>query len=200
MRRMAGRRDQARYDSRRRSIVDAAASVFRAKGYEGARLEDIADVLGVTKASVYYYFPKKSDLLLEICALAVEDSLVRQERILQVDSPVDERLREAISDHVRGMASNFAFWSIFFREFDLGLAKDPRRKKIQASLREFGRRFEDLIDEGVQTGTFRPVNVGVISNAILGMLNWSNRWIHNEDPSEVVDAIVGFVEQGLLAR
>jgi len=197
---MAGRRDQERYDMRRDRILDAAASVFRAKGYDGARLEDIADVLGVTKASVYYYFSKKSDLLTEICEQAVKDSLARQDRILQTDRPADERLREAMSDHIRGMAANFAVWSIFFREFGPEQTHGSRGSEIQAGLREFGNHFEGLLSEGIKSGVFRPVDVRVVSNAILGMLNWSNRWIHNEDPEKVVDEIVNLIEGGLLKR
>jgi AcrR family transcriptional regulator len=197
---MAGRRDQARYDRKRQNVLDAAASVFRAKGYESARLEDIADVLGVTKASVYYYFARKSDLLIELCARAVEDALARQSRILGQDRPADERLREAVADHIRGMASNYAVWSIFFREFAVDQSDDPRRKAIQAGLRKFGRRFENLLADGVESGVFRPVDARVVSYAILGMLNWSNRWIQHEDLGEVTRQIVDFIDEGLLRR
>lgn len=49
-------------DSRQR-VLDAALRLFGERGYGGTPLQAIADELGVTKASVYYYFPAKADLL-----------------------------------------------------------------------------------------------------------------------------------------
>ena len=36
-------------------VVDAAAKVFARRGYHGASTQDIADVLGIRQASLYYY-------------------------------------------------------------------------------------------------------------------------------------------------
>lgn len=195
---MAGKRDEARYEARRNSILDAAAEVFRTKGYQGARLEDVAELVGVTKASVYYYFPKKSDMLIEICDRAIDQSLSRQKGIMSSELAADRRLEEAVADHVRGMAANAAIWSIFFRELELELSDDPRRQTINKRLRLFGRRFRDLLDEGVEAGLFRPMNTRVTSNAILGMLNWSHRWIQAEDTNEVVDALLALIDRGVV--
>jgi AcrR family transcriptional regulator len=195
---MPRRRDPARYEARRNTILDAATSVFRAKGYENARLEDVAEAVSITKASVYYYFPKKSDLLVEICNRAIDRSVARQKRILSSELPVDERLKEAVRDHVHGMAANISIWSIFFRELEIELHDDPRRKNINAQLKQFGQRFQSLLDEGIEEGVFRPLDTRLVSNAILGMLNWSHRWIQPEDPAKVADTLVEFMERGLL--
>ena len=40
-------------------IMQAAAKVFAERGYHGATTQDIADVLGIRQASLYYYFPSK---------------------------------------------------------------------------------------------------------------------------------------------
>ena len=44
-------------------IVDAAASVFAARGFHGTSTQAIADVLGMRQASLYYYFPSKEAAL-----------------------------------------------------------------------------------------------------------------------------------------
>lgn len=43
-------------------ILDAAFEEFVAKGFSATRLEDIADRVGVTKGTIYVYFPTKEDL------------------------------------------------------------------------------------------------------------------------------------------
>ncbi|NLG02421.1 MAG: TetR/AcrR family transcriptional regulator [Clostridia bacterium] len=46
----------------REYILQAAAKVFADKGYEGARVDEIAKVAGVTKSLLYYHFKSKEDM------------------------------------------------------------------------------------------------------------------------------------------
>src|SRR5271170_7201813 len=54
-------------------IIDAAARVFADRGYHGATTQDIADVLGIRQASLYYYLPSKEVALEIVCTRGVED-------------------------------------------------------------------------------------------------------------------------------
>ena len=44
-------------------VLEAAAAVFQEKGYQAARIEDIATRVGILKGSLYYYIESKEDLL-----------------------------------------------------------------------------------------------------------------------------------------
>lgn len=48
-------------------ILDAAARHFAAKGFDGARVDEIAKLAGVNKALIYYYFKSKDELLEVLC-------------------------------------------------------------------------------------------------------------------------------------
>lgn len=50
----------------RARILRAAETVFAEKGFDGARVDEIARVAGVTKALIYYYFKGKEELLQEL--------------------------------------------------------------------------------------------------------------------------------------
>ena len=56
----------------RREIIEAAARVFAERGFHGASTQDIADVLGIRQASLYYYFPSKEVALELVCLQGVE--------------------------------------------------------------------------------------------------------------------------------
>ena len=56
-----GKRAQAQ-DRKRRQILDAAASVFRRLGYDGASMNDVASEAGVSKPTLYVYFQSKEGL------------------------------------------------------------------------------------------------------------------------------------------
>lgn len=47
----------------RQRILDAAVALFSEKGFDGARVSEIAKAAGVNKALIYYYFKSKDDIL-----------------------------------------------------------------------------------------------------------------------------------------
>src|SRR5215475_8344687 len=65
---------RVRGNPRRRTpeIIEAAARVFAQRGFHGATTQDIADVLGIRQASLYYYFPSKEGALEQVCLKGVE--------------------------------------------------------------------------------------------------------------------------------
>src|SRR3954467_14860133 len=50
----------------RETILAAARQLFGEKGYDATSLRQIADAVGTTKAAVYYHFPAKEQMLLEL--------------------------------------------------------------------------------------------------------------------------------------
>src|SRR5829696_7055314 len=52
-----------RPQARPQEILDAALRTFAARGYRSTRLEDVAEVAGVTKGTIYHYFDSKDTLL-----------------------------------------------------------------------------------------------------------------------------------------
>lgn len=59
--------------ARREALLEAAAKEFAAHGYEGASLNRILDVAGVSKGAAYYYFDDKADLFLTTVARYAEE-------------------------------------------------------------------------------------------------------------------------------
>lgn len=51
-------------------IIEAAQTVFSAKGYHDTRMEDIAEKVGVSKRTLYIYFENKEELFKAMCAEA----------------------------------------------------------------------------------------------------------------------------------
>src|SRR5262245_10682028 len=64
-----GRKQQAQ--ARRQAILEAALAVFAARGYEAARLDDVAAQAGVAKGTLYLYFKDKQALFEELVRGAV---------------------------------------------------------------------------------------------------------------------------------
>lgn len=76
-----------------RQIVEGARRVFLADGFDGASMNDIARVAGVSKGTIYAYFPSKEALF---SALVLEDRRAQAEQLGAYDDhdgPVGDVLR-----------------------------------------------------------------------------------------------------------
>jgi AcrR family transcriptional regulator len=71
---MSGLRERQRADRHRR-ILEAAASLFRQSGYEGARIEAIAAEAEVSVGTIYNYYRNKGDILVAIVSMEVNEVL-----------------------------------------------------------------------------------------------------------------------------
>ena len=71
---MAGLRAKQKADRERR-ILKAAVTQFRADGYRGVRIEDLAEAAEVSVGTVYNYYRTKGDILIATVAMEVEEVL-----------------------------------------------------------------------------------------------------------------------------
>ncbi|MFN7101139.1 MAG: TetR/AcrR family transcriptional regulator [Pseudorhizobium sp.] len=82
-------------------IVSAARELFRDKGYAGASMQDLADKVGLKKASLYMRFPNKEALVPEVLDLTLRET-VRDEE------PDDRPWLETYAETIREIARNLA--------------------------------------------------------------------------------------------
>lgn len=68
---------------RRKEILKAATDEFSRHGFEGTRIEAVANKAGIGKSTVYEYYPSKEELLHAVCTMVVEEVLGRVREALQ---------------------------------------------------------------------------------------------------------------------
>ena len=88
-------------------VLEGAREVFMRDGFEGASVDDIARVAGVSKATLYSYFPDKRLLFSEVARL--ECNRQAEEALQEVgqDDPIEDVLHEAADRIVRFFLSDF---------------------------------------------------------------------------------------------
>lgn len=81
----------------RTEIAQAARAEFLAHGYEGARLQKIADRIGVTKAMIHYYFNTKKELFEHVFRQSVEVMFYGLSELLERDVPLFQKIEQLVS-------------------------------------------------------------------------------------------------------
>ena len=134
-------------------IIAAAAEVFAHCGYHGASTQDIADVLGIRQASLYYYFASKEAALEAVCAVGVEDYAERAQKILRGPGTSSQKVAKLVFQHLAPMAERLEFTLVFLRE--RRFLPQPARRRIRAIERRYESLIERVIEQGVAAGEFR---------------------------------------------
>lgn len=165
--------------ARRDEVVEIAARIFHAKGYEATTIRDIADAAGLLKGSVYHYIPSKQDALFDIVRAYHDETRVWFEAILQSDEPCRERLWQYVATGTAYNARHVVRSSLFFTEWRA--LREEHREIIIAERDRHDRFVQDSIAEGQRHGIFRAeINARVAAYGILGMTNSLYRWYQPE--------------------
>src|SRR3954449_4428707 len=96
----------------RAAILAAAQRLFGERGYDATSLRQIADAVGTTKAAVYYHFPAKEHLLVELTRplLDAMSSLLTQLRSQEVTDD------EALAAYLDLIIDNLSMVSLMARD------------------------------------------------------------------------------------
>jgi AcrR family transcriptional regulator len=162
-------------------IIEAAARVFAERGFHGATTQDIADVLGIKQASLYYYFSSKEAALELVCVKGVEGFFDAAKAIAARPESATERLTLLIRSHLSPLVDRPDFVRVFLNERQ-HLPRESRRR-IGRWSRGLERIFEDVIQEGIAKREFRSdLDARLATLAILGMCNAASNWHRKESP------------------
>lgn len=178
-------------------IVVAAAKVFARRGYHGASTQDIADVLGMRQASLYYYFESKDAALEAVCAAGVEDYAERAHAILSGPGRASDKVARLVFQHLAPMAERLEFTLVFLRE--RRFLPPPARKRIRAIERRYESIIERVIKQGVVAGEFRAdLDPRMATLALLGLGNSAAAWYGREPGATLEHITANYVD--LLVR
>jgi TetR/AcrR family transcriptional regulator, cholesterol catabolism regulator len=173
---------RSRPTPRRRApeIMEAAARVFAQRGFHGATTQDIADVLGIRQASLYYYFPSKEGALELVCLQGVAGYYDVAKAIASGPGAAADKLTRLIKSHLAPLADRSDFVQVFLNERQH--LPTESRQRVGKWSRGLERVFQDVLREGVRRGEFRPdLDTRLAMLGILGMANAVANWYCKEE-------------------
>src|ERR1700709_400059 len=162
--------------TRREELLAVATKLFAARGYHGTRMDDVADVIGLNKATVYHYYASKSLILFDIYRQAAEGTLAAvhddpswtaREALYQYTV----RLLTQIAENPEGAAVYFQEQPYITEWFSEDQVAEAREKETQVY-----EHVHRLIDRGIASGEFSPCDSHVLALGDSGMTLGAYRW------------------------
>ena len=176
------RRKQAQSDSRatyverRRQLLQAAGTVFKKKGLQGASINDVAAEFGSDRASVYYYYGSKEEIFLELVREVVEELVLIAEAISASQDPAGARLAGIIEALFDSYERHYPYQHLYVQE-DLSRVGAGAGADVAVLGERFMAALNAVAVEGIESGQFRKdVDPQLLSLAVIGSVNWSHRW------------------------
>ncbi|MED5261094.1 MAG: TetR/AcrR family transcriptional regulator [Myxococcota bacterium] len=100
----------------RAAILEAAEGLFAERGFAVTRLEDVAEAVGIRRASIVYYYRDKTELYDAVLGDVFGALLDRIEPILRSDSPLAERTESAVSEWISFLVARPTTARLLLRE------------------------------------------------------------------------------------
>ncbi len=191
---MARDAEETRFQLQKARMLKAAAQCFNQKGYSGTSLRDVADLLGLTDAALYYYVRNKEELVYLCYVRAADLGREALDRACSEGENGMDIILRYFRYHIEMMVGDRGPIAIMSEVPSL---KPEHRDEVLELSRQHSKNFEAVLETGIKDGSVAACNVRMTGNAIMGAINWIPKWFHG-DPKLAQKLIQEFPD--ILAR
>jgi AcrR family transcriptional regulator len=184
----------------KKKIMETGIQLFYQNGFKSTSVQDIVELLGVTKGTFYYYFNSKEELLKDIHLEYIEELIKQQEEILRnPEYDFKKKLHEIVYMLISNIRTKRPSARIFTRE--IRHISEKHVQEIKEKRKEFRKNTQKLIEEGINQELIKDnLRADILTMGILGTTNWSYYWFNpdGEVPEEkVVEIFLDFILNGI---
>ena len=185
----------------RERILAAAVQLFAQYGYHAATMRDIARISGIQAASIYYHYASKQALLVEIMDTHMHNLNANLQRIMHETTTIEQRLHEAIANHIRLHTTYKA--EFFIIDTEIRALEEEQRGVILPLRDQYEMLLQGLLREGMEQGIFRQVDIKIASYALIAMCTEVATWFRPDgrlSVQQVIDIYSHMITDGLSVR
>lgn len=183
----------------RADIIAAAARLFRAKGFAGASVREIAAEAGLRKASLYYYFPSKEEIVYAMVEDVLAPALDMQKKLGRAGLSEAARLYLYLRFDVEMLCAAPYDCTWLLSQGNLSDARmaayGKEREKLLAWLRA-------RLRGGHAKGEFVACDVATVAKTLLAATEYSVTWAERKDRAQMrrtAEEVASLLLRGLLA-
>ncbi|WP_093876604.1 TetR/AcrR family transcriptional regulator [Streptomyces sp. TLI_105] len=188
---------------RRRELLDTAAEVFAAQGYNATTVRKIADAAGMLAGSLYYHFDSKESMLDEILSTFLNELWEGYDAVLGAELGPRETIEALVTESFREIDRHRAAVAIYQKE-SLHLVDQPRFGYLVDSQRRFEKAWLGTLERGVAEGVFRAdLDVRLTYRFVRDTVWVAASWYRpggQHSPEEIARQYLSMVLDGIAVR
>lgn len=136
-------------------ILNSAIKVFSKKGFEAARMEDIAKTAKLSVGGVYWYYKSKEEIIIAIMEQLIDKDVKDLRVLLEAEGSVRARLEAYISLSIEAAQE---YIPITYELYSLAHRNAKVKNHIRAFLQTYHSVLEQFIQQGINRREFKSVN------------------------------------------
>ena len=161
--------------------LDAAVGLFSRKGYAATSTREVAKLLGIQKATLYYHVDSKEDLLFLICEASLTQIRNDVETAIQDRSDPLERMQTLICSHIESLLRDEAEHSTTFTE--MHALSEQRFEQIMKLRDGYEHMVRSVLRDAQNAGIVRQdIDAKYLCLALLGIMNRVMVWYRRGGP------------------
>lgn len=159
-------------------IYEAAALLFREKGYKAASMRDLAERVDLKVSSLYSHIGSKEELLQKICFDNAHLFIEGMEVVEQMEGNSIDKIKAIIALHVDIAITNPTSVTVFSHEWKHLSNDNPASnlKKFLKLRKDYENRFQQIIIHGIEKEELKKIDSNVALYTILTSVRWMHYW------------------------
>lgn len=188
-------------------IFEAAVKVFAERGYDRAKMDEIARAAGVAKGTIYYHFTSKDELFTALMNHGLQNMKEYVRRRIDEEQDPTLKLRGLLDAEVSYLFQHGTFAKLLLTEV---WSTSERQHEFRAHIHDLESITCEVLKVGIQMGQFREMDAIATSIAIFGAMSVSviqkvfkdahltGEELANKNTAPVVATLEALVHRGIL--
>jgi AcrR family transcriptional regulator len=155
-------------------VLNAAASLFRHKGYLQTTVRDIGRETGILPGSIFHHYRSKDEILRTVMEESIIFNLTRMKRALNTAGSLEDRLRTLISVELYAMNGETGeAWSVLVDEWR-NLSEEAKADILKLR-EEYESLWREVLQAAYEEGMV-SLEPDILRKLLAGSLHWSATW------------------------
>ena len=165
-------------EERPKQILDAALAVFAERGLAAARLDDIAKLAGLSKGTIYLYFPNTEELFREVIRSSVIAFIERAEAFFESKRDPVQALNAWMEGYWEWIRS--PLFPAMHRLVNAELTNFPDLAAFYATevIERAQRLVRGMLEQAMESGAFRRMDPLVAARMLSALFVTHGVWYH----------------------
>jgi len=176
-------------------IQEAAATLFRDRGYAATSMRDLAKAVHLQASSLYNHISSKQEILANICFQNAHRFLEGLDKIEAENIDPLSKTEALIQLHLIIATEDVTSITSFNDEWRH--LEEPHLSKFIALRKKYENRFKLIIQQGIKEGVFKDINSTIILNTLLSSIRWVYDW-YKPDGKQSIEQVGDVVCELLL--
>jgi len=145
-------------EERRNQILDAASEVFAEKGFQKARMDDIAEKASLSKGALYWYFKNKDSIVIQIFNRIFSREAEDFKGLINSPESSADRITYYTGRAIKDVNRLIKFAPVAYEFLSLAFRQKFFKGAFKSYLQEYMNFMIPIIQQGVESGEFKEID------------------------------------------